>query len=329
MGFIVAHTAHTNHKYLVIVVPVYGMALTQEELLNAIRELADGDSPPKLEEMNEHGPYSSTTYYNHFESWNDALRKAGFGVNRSHNDKITKECEICGECFKVVQSYDGARFCSTQCHGIYQSREYSGEDHPRYTERVEVECHTCSESMLKTPNYASKFDRFFCSNECMAEQRAEGFKGPDNPKWSEEIEVECAHCGSIHNRLPFRVSGRENHFCSQECHREWQTEQTGADHPTWRGGATQYATYGPRWLTIREKIIESQDGRCRACGINRQELERDLHVHHITPVREFKNGSGDIDWGKANQEENLVALCQSCHHDWEGVPVVPSALSGS
>lgn len=62
----------------------------QEELLTEIQRVAEKlDHTPTGSDINDHGKYSYTTYFNHFESWNAALEKAGFEKNRSSS--ITQE----------------------------------------------------------------------------------------------------------------------------------------------------------------------------------------------------------------------------------------------
>lgn len=50
---------------------------SEEELLDEIRRLADGDTPPTGREMKEHGKFAKTTYHYRFNSWNEAVRRAG------------------------------------------------------------------------------------------------------------------------------------------------------------------------------------------------------------------------------------------------------------
>ena len=68
------------------------------------------------------------------------------------------------------------------------------------------------------------------------------------------------------------------------------------------------------WLDARQKVLD-RDRVCQDCGSG-----EDLHVHHITPVREFADPleSHDLD--------NLVVLCQYCHPKWEGHDNVPNLL---
>jgi 5-methylcytosine-specific restriction endonuclease McrA len=47
-------------------------------------------------------------------------------------------------------------------------------------------------------------------------------------------------------------------------------------------------------------------------------------VHHIRPLRVFKEEYDEPEWYElANDLDNLVSLCASCHHKWEGIPLRP------
>jgi len=52
--------------------------IDRQAILEGIRELADGDSPPTLSKFDEYGPASKKTVYRRFESWDDALKQAGY-----------------------------------------------------------------------------------------------------------------------------------------------------------------------------------------------------------------------------------------------------------
>jgi len=86
-------------------------------------------------------------------------------------------------------------------------------------------------------------------------------------------------------------------------------EQVGENHHQWKGGYDEY--YGPNWYDQRRKVLKRDQHRCQRCGItepqHRQESGRGLDVHHKTPFREFN------DYTEANQLENLISLCLSCH----------------
>lgn len=250
--------------------------VSDKALLDDIERLANVvGQTPRVKDVRKHGKHSATAYYNHFESWGDALEKAGF-----------------------------------------EPTEKS----------VKAECHYCSDEITMPRNRVRKQKRVFCEG-CTEKWRSERWQGEKNPNWSEKTDVECDNCGKAHSRLPYRLKNRERYFCEIECLREYARENYGmAGNPNWRGGATMFTQYGPRWEKIREQVISDQNGCCRACGRSREEFDRDLHVHHIKPIRKFEDRNGNIDWESANTSENLVALCMHCHFEWEGLPVLPNCL---
>lgn len=80
----------------------------------------------------------------------------------------------------------------------------------------------------------------------------------------------------------------------------------GSGNMNWVAGG-KHKHYGPDWPRI-ESIVQKRDHyTCQHCGIERQ-YRKPLHVHHIKPIRLF-NG----DFTTANQLENLITLCRSCH----------------
>ncbi|MFB6360145.1 MAG: NUMOD3 domain-containing DNA-binding protein [Halobacteriales archaeon] len=90
--------------------------------------------------------------------------------------------------------------------------------------------------------------------------------------------------------------------------REQMSESTaGEQNPNWKGGHS--ARYGPSWGPIRERVRE-RDEVCQHC--QEDGSERGLHVHHIVPVRKFRN-SEDCELEDAHSLDNLVLLCSLCH----------------
>lgn len=109
------------------------------------------------------------------------------------------------------------------------------------------------------------------------------------------ISVPCANCGQMTPRKQRdrRRSGRL--FCSRPCADAGQKRR---DSETLR--------YGAGWKNRRAEI-RKRDKVCRACGKTPEENCAALHVHHLLPFR----------YGGTNRPENLVALCDSCHHTIE------------
>jgi len=56
---------------------------SKEQLIQNLQQFAEKlGKIPTRKEMNDEGPWGSTTYERHFESWNGALKKAGLEINK-------------------------------------------------------------------------------------------------------------------------------------------------------------------------------------------------------------------------------------------------------
>ncbi len=93
--------------------------------------------------------------------------------------------------------------------------------------------------------------------------------------------------------------------------------------------------YGPNWRRQRRLTLERDSYRCRTCGATGRKGESgeengiSLHVHHIRPFRDYDYVPGvNENYRQANQLENLVALCPSCHRRAEAGQQTRSALGG-
>jgi DEAD/DEAH box helicase domain-containing protein len=78
--------------------------------------------------------------------------------------------------------------------------------------------------------------------------------------------------------------------------------------------------YGPNWKQQRDRARIRDEFRCQVCEI--EEQDREHHVHHKTPFRQYDS------YITANQLENLVTLCPSCHRRVETAVRLRSGLSG-
>ncbi|MCA9934261.1 MAG: DEAD/DEAH box helicase [Ardenticatenaceae bacterium] len=95
--------------------------------------------------------------------------------------------------------------------------------------------------------------------------------------------------------------------------------------------------YGPNWQRQRKLALERDGYRCRMCGAAGKdpssaapaEGSTILHVHHVRPFREFNYIPGENDHDKiANDVDNLLTLCPSCHRQAEAGQQTRSALGG-
>lgn len=85
--------------------------------------------------------------------------------------------------------------------------------------------------------YPSSADGRFCQPSCYDTWYSKNVRGSDAPNWrGGKVEVECAWCGESRRVDPGYADAYERHFCGQECHGRWKSENlTGEDHPFYQG----------------------------------------------------------------------------------------------
>jgi len=189
---------------------------------------------------------------------------------------IDKTCEICGTTFKV-RAYRAktARFCGQSCGGKW---------------------HLANRKMTN-PNMVGNTLRkgLRPSNAFTSEQ----VRGDKNAKWVEGIVFKCKHCAGDFNVKPWIARQNKPIFCSQECNKK---HNVGPNHCGYLGGPKTYR--GRSWTKARLVAVERDGGICQACN---KDVGVSIPVHHIIPYRNFSSEH------EANQIDNLVCLCQSCH----------------
>jgi DEAD/DEAH box helicase domain-containing protein len=86
--------------------------------------------------------------------------------------------------------------------------------------------------------------------------------------------------------------------------------------------------YGPSWGQARQAALARDGHRCRQCGAPERD-GRTHDVHHIRPFREFGYVPGENRNDRlANQLDNLMTLCPTCHQRAEATRGARSALGG-
>ena len=78
--------------------------------------------------------------------------------------------------------------------------------------------------------------------------------------------------------------------------------------------------YGLEWKSIRQNVLLRDGNRCQVCG--NPGSSQPLHVHHIQPFRSFTTKEA------ANQLQNLITLCPSCHRQAETRVRIRSGMAG-
>ncbi|MCS7055727.1 MAG: DEAD/DEAH box helicase [Thermoflexales bacterium] len=86
--------------------------------------------------------------------------------------------------------------------------------------------------------------------------------------------------------------------------------------------------YGPNWEQQRQAARARDGYRCVICG-EPESPHRQHHVHHRRPFRAFGYVPGENDfYRQANDLDNLMTVCPSCHAKIETAQPVNRALSG-
>lgn len=201
-----------------------------------------------------------------------------------------KLCVYCGESF--ISKRSDAISCGKRdiIHRQNESVVY-----------VDVNCVFCNKSFKKRTGDYNRTEKsgkkHFCSKECSAN--------------SHYVELKCSTCGKVYRRKKSRIYGKEYNFCSRECQdKNIDYILRGNEHYFYKDGKSS-GNRGKGWKRIRKQIRKRDNNTCQHCGITKDELNRELDVHHVIPYRKFKNSE------EANSLENLIALCPSCHHKEE------------
>lgn len=161
------------------------------------------------------------------------------------------------------------------------TRELRGENHPMHgRQRTEEEKREISESLK---------DRSF--SEATLRRMSESHEGKEVPE-------------NVREQISNSLQGLTR---SEETRRRMSESTAGEDNPNWRGGYSH--RYGSGWSLARKRVQE-RDEVCRHCGHDGSEHR--LEVHHIIPVRVFRN-TADLSVEDAHDEENLILLCKRCH----------------
>lgn len=83
---------------------------TSEELLDELHRLREElDKTPSSTDMNEVGEYWASTYHDHFGTWNNALREAGFEPNQEKKiptDDLLNELTRLARCLNKTPTKD-------------------------------------------------------------------------------------------------------------------------------------------------------------------------------------------------------------------------------
>jgi DNA-directed RNA polymerase specialized sigma subunit len=275
---------------------------TDTEVLEELQRVAAqiGHSPSR-NEWQEHGEISAKTVRAHFGSWNEGLRAAS--LETTPQQTATEEDVL--EAIQNLATKLGRPPTA-------QEMEQRGEWSVKVAQR-----------------------RFGTWNTALREAGFEPLSKKDVPE--DELVAELAR---LRNELGHVPSSTEMHEHGQftlylyvdrygswkqaveAAGMEYRGYPSGQDHHLWKGGYGDIS-YGPNWYRQRKRALERDGFECQMPGCpidretHRERWDRDLNVHHITPLGAFIDADGVLDYERSNRLENLITLCQRHHTIWE------------
>lgn len=215
-------------------------------------------------------------------------------------------CEHCGKKFEKqwYPSRKKHKYCSNECKHADNNKvvqcAYCGKEFTIYNSRTrkycckecdiadkrvkDKECLFCGKRYKPTrPTYVG-----YCSIQCSA-----------NARKATRLHKTCEWCG---NEFIVRKGYTNARFCSVICSANGIATR-GPDSPNWKGGCD--GNRGENWERQASKARKRDNYTCQRCGLYQKRPR--LPVHHIIRFHDFD------DYRKANQLNNLITLCPSCH----------------
>lgn len=334
--------------------PVHRHNISRSELLEALTDLANQvEHIPTANDMDALGEFSSAPYFGRFDSWRDALEKAGLEPTLRYED-VTRE-QLLIEIKRVNEIVDQVpKVFDIREHSNFKDRWYYREfgswstalraagfdphrNHDISNEELLNDLRRVAANLDRAPTVSEMNDfgsyppslligRFSTWNDALREAELEPRKRSEIP--DDELEEEFYRLKDALGHVPSGAEMTELGTFSVGVYGlrfgSWNdaVRTFGEDPRFVRSGEGETSHYGAIWEERREEIIQRDDEECIVCGLQRhvhvETFDKDLTVHHIErflPVYE-RTGSYEI----AHRQSNLVTVCVQCHPTVEGKP---------
>ena len=155
-------------------------------------------------------------------------------------------------------------------------------------------------------NSPAKFHLFYDKIKKYEECRQD----PNNP---ELLQVKCKYCNNWFNPTYSQLNSRlkimsedkrsNNLYCSNACKKSCPIFGKHKYPRDFKQNTSREVQ-----PELRKLVLERDNWTCQKCGKNKKDnLELELHCHHILPLNEDPIQSADID--------NCITLCKDCHNE--------------
>jgi 5-methylcytosine-specific restriction endonuclease McrA len=188
----------------------------------------------------------------------------------------------------MAKPSENKQFCSRECT-VKASRG-------RRVNYVDLNCQHCGVEFSLPEKTAESSDRKYCRKACfLAATKAV------------KVQRECAECGSSFDLPQSQLKHKHGKYCSNKCKYKGQAKAvSGEGSGRYIHGEciSHYSVYFP--VSLRRAIRARDGNRCRLCGLNGDNHDTKLPVHHIN-------------YDKMDDRlSNLITLCKYCHGTMHG-----------
>lgn len=204
--------------------------------------------------------------------------------------KVPRQCKQCSKITYVNPCHANRPFCNRECMAAYYSEHphapkgrpgLRGPDSPRWKGGpIETVCANCGKPVFRKPDQFKRAKNHFCNPRCRGEwaRKTGAQAGENNNGWKGgSFDTQCANCGKPLKRCGYKMKRSEYHFCSKDCHGEWDAQHnTGENSTNWRGGPVS--------------------DPCAWCGVS---IERPRA------------------WAERNGKRRLAFCCDACHSEYQ------------
>lgn len=227
--------------------------------------------------------------------------------------------KTCPECNSTYKGKKKQVYCSKSCRGAAEKRK----------NRVLFNCNNCGKVSEMILSRYKRSKRHYCSQGCKNAHQTIINKGDKNSNFKDATTlVECSNCGKVKKILDCTFKNscgkmKDNHYCSQSCKAEHQTEiLSGENNPNFQGGPVitecdnckKTIDVPVNRLKSRVNIYCSLSCKYRHNGTLYRGVNSARYIHGLshTHRERYRIVDGYNEWRKAVYKRDLYT-CQLCN----------------
>jgi len=220
--------------------------------------------------------------------------------NEWRGKRIKINCIYCGK-ERLIKQSDNKRvknhFCDQGCYGKWRSDYQKGKNNPFFSGgKIKRFCELCGIKFEISPSNLKYRSARFHSPECYYAWKKQKLLEQAN------VEITCEFCGKKKFIRKSKFIRDKHHTCGKACDAKLKSKlRILGGNPNWHNGAS-FEPYPLLFNRAFKERIRERDCRvCQLCGIQEEDNNKLLSVHHI-------------DYNKKNLDPfNHISLCEKDH----------------